>query len=644
MYSQPNEISVDSSKILRAEFDALDGLVKNYNSDKVSVASYVDIVKNEAPSVITTITSQDIEELGARDLIDVLNSVPGFNLGTDVQNGIAYGIRGNWAEEGKILYMIDGLPLNEMGYGTYVVGHRFPINTIERIEIIRGAGSALYGGLAGLGVVNIITKKGQKINGHKLYVQGGLSNPTLSRAGINYVYGGTLKSGGEVTMSGLLNFGNRSNRKVVLPDSSTVNMKDSSKVINQNFNLNILKNNYNIKFNYEDYNFQSTFEPIVSTTKTFIGELNRAFTYKKINLTPFFRYKWQYPWLTDHGDPLIYEYQNTISSRWNAGFNANYIHSSRINLSFGANAYSDFYRYYKFGLQQKLVGKPNTNFNGIALYSELYYDLKFTKLFLGIRFDKYAFFKPSYAPRLTITKSYKNIFYKVLGNISYKLPTHQNIMISNNNNIKPELIKETQIQVGYFNHQAEFSATGFYTYLNDMIIYDYDSLQESYRNSGFIKTVGYELEGKYRISKVKFTANYSYYLPLSSNAKDVLIDKDAVSKGTLSLPKHRIYVGINYNVTNNITINLFELFQSRTIIPTNLDAAGTIGNYSLQPGNTLNATCQIKNLHHNNNLKLNFGVYNLLNQKHYLGYAYQSGYQPMTEMGLELFVQLRVNL
>ena len=242
--------------------------------NKVSIASYTDIDVNEAPGVITIITSEEITELGARDLTDILNTVPGFNIATDVHNGIAFGIRGNWSHEGKMLYMIDGMSMNELAYGTYVVGNRFPINCIDRIEIIRGAGSSIYGGVAGLGVVNIITKKGQKVNGNKLYINGGVSTSAISRAGINYNYGSTLLNGTEISFSGLVNYGKRSNLAVTLPDSSSISFKDSSVVHNSCFYLNIKHKGLEFKQFYEDYNFQATYEPIHSLTRSYLGELN----------------------------------------------------------------------------------------------------------------------------------------------------------------------------------------------------------------------------------------------------------------------------------------------------------------------------------------------------------------------------------
>ncbi|MFZ4613590.1 MAG: TonB-dependent receptor plug domain-containing protein, partial [Bacteroidia bacterium] len=233
-FSQSKDDSTNYQYIAPS-FEELFKIEKQKNIDtKVSISSLVDIDKNEAPGIVTIITSQEIELLGARDLIDILNTVPGFNLASDVQNGLAFGIRGNWSQEGKMLYMIDGMPMNELAYGSYIVGNRFPINIIDKIEINRGAGSSLYGGLAGLGVVNIITKKGDKINGHKLFVNSGISNSSLSRSGINYTYGGELLNGTEICFSALVNNGNRSNLTETFPDSTDVSFKDSSKIINQN--------------------------------------------------------------------------------------------------------------------------------------------------------------------------------------------------------------------------------------------------------------------------------------------------------------------------------------------------------------------------------------------------------------------------
>lgn len=610
---------------------------------KVSVASLIDIEKNEAPGVITIITSQDIEAIGARDLIDVLSTIPGFNLASDVQNGLAFGIRGNWAEEGKILYMIDGMYMNELAYGSYVVGNRFPINSIDKIEIIRGAGSALYGGLAGLGVINIITKQGQKLNGHKIFVNGGTSTNNISRAGLNYNFGGTLLNGAEISICAMSNFGNRSNLSVQLPDSEIVGFKDSSQVTNQMFYLNFKKNNFAFKHLMEDYNFQSTFEPIHSLTRTLLDEINYTYTENKFSITPTFRYKWQLPWNTQYGNPILYGPQNTVTQRTNLGFTSSYNFNINYNLSLGGNLYNDGYKYF-YSPTQIATGVKRNYFFGYSVFGELFLNLKFTKMFIGLRYDKYNDFKSFWSPRLTASKSYKHFFYKALANVSYKLPTIQNIVQSDTAGIKPEIIREMQFQLGYYNKNFEISSTFFHNKLNRLIVFFVDSLQnESYKNRGKMNTRGIETEIKWKIGKLKISANHSFYQPFNSTSSDVLIDKSNEKLGTFSFPLHKLYFGFSYQLNKDVTINIFETFLSKKTIVAPKTLFHSSGAIELKNENNINITCQIQNLF-DDKLKLNFGLYNILNTKNYYGYAYKSGYQPMIGMGRELFFQLKYSL
>jgi outer membrane cobalamin receptor len=90
--------------------------------------------------------------------MEVLRNVPGFEFGLDVEGVVGLGIRGNWAHEGKVVLFIDGQEMNESLYSTLQFGNHYPVEHIDRIEIIRGPGSALHGGFAAYAVINIITR------------------------------------------------------------------------------------------------------------------------------------------------------------------------------------------------------------------------------------------------------------------------------------------------------------------------------------------------------------------------------------------------------------------------------------------------------------------------------------------------------
>jgi iron complex outermembrane receptor protein len=119
--------------------------------------------QSEAPSIVTVITRPMIQALGSRSVAEALRGVPGFYMIDDyVTSNIA--VRGinagpnSWSRIIKV--MVDGHPVTDYSTGgTFLGPELIPIEVVESIEVIRGAGSALYGANAFLGVINIVTRK-----------------------------------------------------------------------------------------------------------------------------------------------------------------------------------------------------------------------------------------------------------------------------------------------------------------------------------------------------------------------------------------------------------------------------------------------------------------------------------------------------
>ena len=126
----------------------------------------------EAPSAVTVITGGQIRQFGYRTLADVLRSVQGFSVTYD-RNYTYLGVRGFAYPGGfndQILLLINGSRVNDNVYESAQIGTEFPldIDLIERIEIVRGPSSSLYGASAFLAVINVITKKVQSASGVQL--------------------------------------------------------------------------------------------------------------------------------------------------------------------------------------------------------------------------------------------------------------------------------------------------------------------------------------------------------------------------------------------------------------------------------------------------------------------------------------------
>ena len=133
----------------------------------------------KAPAIATIITADEIRNMGARNLLDVLKMVPGFGVSITEFGGNMVevrGIRSSLSE--KILVMIDGHSLNRnfTGSALYRVAGMLPMENIKQVEVVRGPGSALYGTSAFVATINIITRNAEEINGLEAKAGGGSFN------------------------------------------------------------------------------------------------------------------------------------------------------------------------------------------------------------------------------------------------------------------------------------------------------------------------------------------------------------------------------------------------------------------------------------------------------------------------------------
>lgn len=124
---------------------------------QVRISSHLPQPISKTPSVVSVITAKDFEATGATNLVDMLQTLPGVYVKLNLWGARPLvSFRGN---EGKqALMMLNGEPMSDLiwGFGIYWKG--VPASMIERVEIIRGPGSALYGANASAGVINVITK------------------------------------------------------------------------------------------------------------------------------------------------------------------------------------------------------------------------------------------------------------------------------------------------------------------------------------------------------------------------------------------------------------------------------------------------------------------------------------------------------
>jgi len=155
----------------------------------------------KAPATATIITADEIRNMGARNLLDVLKMVPGVGISANEFGANMVEVRGiRTATVEKILVMIDGHSLNKnfTGSALYNVDDMLPMENIRQVEVVRGPGSALYGNSAFVATINIITRNAEEINGVELKSGGGTSDTFKG----NLVGGKAI--GDKLTVSGSL--------------------------------------------------------------------------------------------------------------------------------------------------------------------------------------------------------------------------------------------------------------------------------------------------------------------------------------------------------------------------------------------------------------------------------------------------------
>lgn len=130
------------------------------NDDIVVTATRSERSLADVPASVSVVTSDEIENTPARTIDDVLRRVPSVDLpiaGTNEQHPTDTIVSMRGLSGIRSLVLLDGVPINDPFFG-YVQWSEVPLETIDRVEVVRGGGSTLWGNYAMGGVINILTK------------------------------------------------------------------------------------------------------------------------------------------------------------------------------------------------------------------------------------------------------------------------------------------------------------------------------------------------------------------------------------------------------------------------------------------------------------------------------------------------------
>ena len=483
----------------------------------ILAASKRPLTARESPGIVSLITDEEIRNSGARDLIDVLRLVPGIDFGVDVEGVVGIGTRGLWAHEGKMLLMVDGQEMNDLLFATNQFGNHFPIDQIKKIEVIRGPGSAIYGGYAEYGVINIITKSASELNGLAFSGTYGQMENAYGRRDISLSAGKTKKDFG-FSLGFFAGTANRSDQPYKDIFGNSYNMAGNSNLDPMQLNLGI---------NYKGLNFRYLMDLYHMTTRDYYNHsklsayplnFNSHFTelkygfiigkQKKLTITPKFNIKSQNPWQTIN-DTMESDY-NKSAQRYTGNITASYNLTRKINFVAGAELYKDR-AIDETDTGKFSNGKKEVNYMNQAYFFQGLAKTRFVNFILGARYDIHSSYGPAFVPRVGLTKKFKKLHFKVLYSTAFRAPSIENINLGDP--IKPEKTIVKEIEVGYqLTRKSILTANFFDITTNNTIVY-YDTLDsDHYRNfNGSSGSQGAEVEYRIRDKWGYIIANYSFY-------------------------------------------------------------------------------------------------------------------------------------
>jgi len=643
---------------------------------KVTVASGdKGMTLRESPGIISLITSEEIKNSGARDLMDVLNLVPGIGFGMDVQGVVGISARGNWAHEGKILLMVDGQEFNELSFATLQFGNHFPVENIERIEMIRGPGSAIYGGFAELGVIKITTKTGSDLGKTEFTQSYSQMKDSFGRQSRTLVYGTKFDSG-SFDMNAYYSQGNRSDRDMSDFYEDTYSMENNSELDSFMLNLSLKLDGFSARYLRDEYELTQRDIFFVNAPYAIQQAFNSDFfelKYKwaiadNFTITPEYNLKKQEPWKSD--DQAVRELEELDPDSYGGQFfdpdvqretyrvTASWDWSEDDNLIFGASRYEDdstvrgaLYNHPDLNIRDSNDVEKSSHDNN-ALFAQALMQTNSGNYTFGFRWVDHSVAGTSFLPRLGYTNVWDKFHFKGLWSKAFRAPVVQNIIDFRDEetgatSIKPETTTVTEFEFGYQISSNLFLTTNIYDIvIEDPIVYYFDDA-DAYRNYEEVGTRGLEIEARYKQDWGYLNVGFSHY-QVSDNKVDQYavqsVDYEVIDDNQLvGMPQQKLTFNAHIKLNEDWSINPSLVYESKKYGYTAATEEDDLIVEELSSTTLVNLNIIRQGLF-DGLMDIHFGVYNLLDDEVDYVQPYYDGYHaPLPGATREIYVKARLH-
>jgi vitamin B12 transporter len=508
-------------------------------SDVFVTATRTPISKNNVIADTTIITEEEIKRAGLSSLSELLQRQPSIEISNNGGQGkvSTFGIRGTSSTHSIVL--IDGIRINAATSGFTAI-ENIPLSQIEKIEILRGPASSLYGPDAIGGVIQIFTKKG--LEGFKPYIGIGYGryNTSSLQTGLR---GGDSQTTYAINFSGINTEGFSAFVPNLASPSNTFNL-DKDKYKNYGLSTSL---NHKINENYE-VNFQY----LLTQAKNKYDN-SYAYYYPSIDFRN-----------TSRNEAYSLALNAQINSTW----------KSSIKISRGIDEYVDKQLYdwnlYTYIAQNNLYKTTQDQFtwqNNIQLskgtvtllYDRLEQKIKTTEYYQKNKrvndgfMIGYSVIENKHNFQTNIRKDFNSNYDDSLtGNIGYAYMINQNLTFATsagtafvsptfnfayatadpdalgNPDLKPEKSKNIEASIRYKDDARALSFTAFNNEIRDFIIYTYGMTPQSTANLSKAKIQGFSVMGSQFIGHFQISGSVTNQSPKNEDTEKYLPYRSAL--------------------------------------------------------------------------------------------------------------------
>ncbi len=496
--------------------------------DPIIVTSKSGLRKSQMTTSPDVISEEKINQSVSSDLIDVLRSEPALNITQTGGPGSSYNISIRGAESRHTLVLIDGIRVNDPS----TIGGSFNMPAlstldIEKIEILKGPQSLLYGSDAIGGVINIVTKKGED-GGDVSYQQGATEELSSS-----------LTVFGHTNVFYINTFYNESD-----PISAFANGSEKDTAINRGVTLNYAQafDLFEMEWQYKAINSYNEFDDFLAdSSDNFSKNLNQIF-YQKMKFKDFKHS------ISHQKTDRFSKFSNTSSSNYQGTRTLNEVNYNTSHLLMGLT--HEYLTYEQSKLDELKVNQYAAFLNYSNSFEDLFYSA-------GGRADYHEEFKNYNTYSLGFGKNLsERRQIKINYSTGFKSPTLYQLYTNEpgsstptfgNEDLDPETSKTVEVSILKSNPLSGWSVSFYDTHIDDFIIYD----NNTYINESSLRTYGVDIGFNQKIDS--FSLNESVSLNRSI---------DSSKKYSLRKPQAKANLTVNYQISDKSLISVDSTWVS----------------------------------------------------------------------------------